>query len=116
MSGRTSIKVVLPAIWRNNPQLHSHEYFKRYYLEKNGEILDPYKTLPEMVISGQPFEVREGCGAMQAYREMIVGSGSTCSKTKTAIAALLRNYVTLDTASQWIIFEHWKQRLKTVNL
>ena len=51
-------------------------------------------------------EVREGCGAMKAYHEMIIGRGAKCPKNKEAIATLLRNYVTLDTASQWIIFEH----------
>lgn len=111
MSGRTSIKVVLPSVWKNNPSLRCHEYFKRYFREEDGKILDPYKTLPSASISGAPFEVREGCGAMQAYREMIIGRGATCPKTKEAIATLLRNYVTLDTASQWIIFEHWCQRL-----
>jgi len=109
MSGRTSIKVVLPAVWKNNPSLHTHEYFRRYYRETGGEVIDPYKTLPDLVVDGQTIEVREGCGAMQAYREMIIGSGSSCPKAKEAIAALLRNYVTLDTASQWIIFEHWRQ-------
>lgn len=111
MSGRTSIKVVLPAVWQNNPSLHHHEYFKRYYQESGGIIVDPYKTLPNAKVDGRIIEVREGCGAMQAYREMIIGRGATCPKTKEALATLLQNYVTLDTASQWIIFEHWCQRL-----
>lgn len=111
MSGRTSIKVVLPAAWKNNPSLHAHEYFKRYFSEKDGKILDPYKTLPAADLNGTPFEVREGCGAMEAYRVLILGQGADCPKAKEAIATLLRNYVTLDTASQWTIFEHWCQRL-----
>lgn len=111
MSGRTSIKVVQPAVWQNNPNLHYHSYFKRYFLEQNGEVIDPYKTLPEATISGIPFAVREGCGAMKIYREMILGQGAQCSEAKETLAALLRNYVTLDTASQWMIFEHWRQRL-----
>ncbi|MGJ8650854.1 MAG: DUF2779 domain-containing protein [Opitutaceae bacterium] len=108
MGGRTSIKVVLPAIWKNNLSLHSHDYFKRYYSERDGEILDPYSILPSADIDGRSIEVREGCGAMQAYREMIIGRRVTRPKKKE-IATLLCNYVTLDTASQWIIFEHWRQ-------
>jgi hypothetical protein len=111
MSGRTSIKVVLPAVWENNPCLHQHEYFRRYYAERGDKILDPYKTLPEAQIEGVPMVVREGCGAMKIYREMILGQGAQCTEAKEKLAALLRNYVTLDTASQWMIFEHWRQRL-----
>lgn len=111
MSGRTSIKVCLPSVWKNNPSLHTHEYFKRYHLEKDGQILDPYKTLPSAKVDGKTIEVREGCGAMEGYRELILGHGADCPKAKEALATLLRNCVTLDTASQWIIFEHWFQRL-----
>jgi hypothetical protein len=42
MSGRTSIKVVLSAVWQNNQNLHHHPYFRRYFLEQNGQIVDPY--------------------------------------------------------------------------
>ena len=66
------------------------------------------------MIDGQPFPVREGTGAMQGYRELIKGKGASCPEVKEALAALLRNYVTLDTASQWIIFEHWQDRLNLI--
>jgi hypothetical protein len=115
MNGRTSIKVVLPSVWSANPSLHKHEYFKRYYREQDGLILNPYKTLPTSKISGIDFEVREGCAAMSIYREMIRGIGSTDTEAKRIMADLLRSYVTLDTASQWLIFEHWRQRLTESN-
>jgi competence protein ComGF len=51
---------------------------------------------------------------MKIYREMILGQGTQCSQIKLKLAALLKNYVTLDTASQWMIFEHWRHRLKVV--
>jgi hypothetical protein len=114
MAGRTSIKVVLPAVWEANQNLHVHPYFSRYYKTKDGRILDPYKTLSEVEIKGTAFSVREGCGAMQAYREMIIGAGATCPAKKAKLAQLLRQYVTLDTASQWMIFEHWRDRLSKV--
>jgi hypothetical protein len=43
--------------------------------------------------------------AGSGYREMIIGRGATCPTTKESLAALLSNYVTLDTASQWILFQ-----------
>ena len=92
-------------------QRRKHSILKKYYKAEDGQIVDPYKTLPEAMIDGQPFPVREGTGAMQGYREMIKGKGASCPESKEAIAAMLRNYVTLDTASQWIIFEHWRARL-----
>lgn len=70
-----------------------------------------YKTLPSKTIEGLDYEVREGCGAMQIYREMIRGIGASNPTAKAELAEILRNYVTLDTASQWIIFEHWRQRV-----
>ncbi|MGB0744559.1 MAG: DUF2779 domain-containing protein [Opitutales bacterium] len=112
--GRTSIKVILDAVWQSNPSLHRHSYFRRYYREDDGQILDPYKTLPDNNIAGLPFSVREGCGAMRAYREMIVGSGASSPETKSKLAAMLRAYVTLDTASQWIIFHHWQRHFNVV--
>jgi hypothetical protein len=42
------------------------------------------------------------------------GKGASCPEVKEALATLLRNYVTLDTASQWIIFEHWRDRLNLI--
>lgn len=110
--GRTSIKVILDAVWRSNPSLHRHPHFSRYYSESGGSVIDPYKTLPHNTIAGLPFSVREGCGAMQAHREMIVGTGAKCPETQSKLAEMLRAYVTLDTASQWIIFHHWQERLK----
>lgn len=111
MSGRTSIKKVLKAIWHSNPPLHQHEYFRRYYIGQDGKPLDPYESLPAETINGVRYSVKEGCGAMSAYREMIRGIGSQDSAAKAAIAAMLERYVTLDTASQWMLMEHWMQRL-----
>lgn len=111
MGGRTSIKKVLPAIWNSNPSLHQHEYFRRYYVERDGAVLDPYESLPSETINNMAYSVKEGCGAMAAYREMIRGIGSRDSAAKAALAAMLERYVTLDTASQWMLMAHWMQRL-----
>jgi hypothetical protein len=111
MSGRTSIKKVLKAIWNSNPSLHQHSYFRRYYIEKDGMVLDPYESLPSETINGVTYSVKEGCGAMAAYRELIRGIGSRDLAAKSALAVMLERYVTLDTASQWMLMEHWMQRL-----
>ena len=112
MGGRTSIKKVLPAIWACNKSLHEHEYFSRYYVERDSVTLDPYESLPSEFIGGVEYSVKEGCGAMAAYRELIRGVGSRDLEAKAALAAMLERYVTLDTASQWILFEHWRHRLE----
>lgn len=112
MEGRTSLKKVLPAIWQSNLGLRHSPSFEQYFdLGSDGAVLDPYQTLPTARIDGVEFEVREGCAAMQVYREMIRGVGEKNSDAKSELASLLRAYVTLDTASQWILFEHWRQRL-----
>lgn len=111
MGGRTSIKKVLPAIWLSNPSLHQHEYFRRYYSDRAGAVLDPYESLPAETINGVTYSVKEGCGAMATYREMIRGIGSRDSEAKAALASMLERYVTLDTASQWMLLEHWMQHL-----
>lgn len=111
MGGKTSIKKVLPAVWKKNRALHNHPAFREYYREANGRILNPYEALPSAELSGRNFAVREGCAAMQVYREMIHGAGAECPETKAILAGLLREYCKLDTASQWMIFEHWCQSL-----
>jgi len=109
---RTSIKAVMPAVWQSNPQLRAHPFFEQYAREEGCQIVDPYKTLPTAIIGGQSFPVQEGTGAMVAYREMLLGAGARDPTAKAALADMLRNYVTLDTLSQLMIFEHWRQRLQ----
>lgn len=111
MGGKTSIKMVLPAVWKKNRALHNHPAFREYYREANGRILNPYEALPSAELSGRNFAVREGCAAMQVYREMTHGAGAECPETRAILAGLLREYCKLDTASQWMIFEHWCQSL-----
>lgn len=109
MAGKTSIKKVLPAVWNENPELHSHPYFKQYVAMDESGVINPYKTLPSKKIAGVDWEVREGCAAMTTYRELIRGAGAKDPAAKAELADLLRQYVTVDTASQWMIFEHWRQ-------
>lgn len=115
MCGRTSIKVTLPAVWRNNPVLHQQPLFKQYYRDEGGVVIDPYETLQTQSLDGSEINVREGVGAMQAYREMLIGIGASDPEAKHKLAEMLRRYVTLDTVAQVMIFEHWRQRLGLTN-
>lgn len=109
MGGKTSIKKVMPAVWMENEKLHSHDCFKSYVATDASGILNPYATLPTGNINGIDWEVREGCSAMKTYRELIRGQGAEDPSAKVELAKLLRQYVTLDTASQWMIYAHWRQ-------
>lgn len=109
MTGKTSIKKVMPAVWNENEQLHEHDCFKGYVASDASGVLNPYATLPTGNINGIDWEVREGCAAMKTYRELIRGQGAENPEAKADLVKLLRQYVTLDTASQWMIFEHWRK-------
>jgi len=52
MKGSTSIKYVLPAIWKNNAFLYDIPWFKPYVKYENSKIQDLYAALPSMEIMG----------------------------------------------------------------
>ena len=90
----------MPSIWTSNSQLHQHPFFKDYYKVEDGKVLDPYKTLPAFEIDGKPFPVREGTGAMVAYKELILGRGAQCNVTRSSLAELLEGRVAFGPALQ----------------
>lgn len=73
MKGRTSLKCVLPAVWKTNPYLHKIPCFQEYYREVDGEILSPYDVLPQLQIGDRIQVVNEGAGAMLAYQDLMYG-------------------------------------------
>lgn len=93
MGGRTSIKVVLPAV-------HSGH--------------DPYKDLPPESINGKKWNVQEGVGAMEAYREMIRGAGARDARVKAQLADLLLRYCRLDTQAQLDIWRYWESHFASL--
>ena len=109
MKGRTSIKVTLPAIWKNNSYLHRFDWFKDYEsYDENGLIQDPYKTLGNKLnVIEEVDVVSEGTGAMRAYFEMMFGEHSYDDKVKNDWRDSLLNYCKLDTLSMVIIWYHW---------
>jgi hypothetical protein len=107
MRGRTSIKVVLDALWKSDAAMRSQ--FEAWSGLIADSTADPYSSLPPVEINGVWQDVHEGTGAMRAYQEMMYGFGSDDPDTKSGWAELLRQYCKLDTLSMVLIFEHWRR-------
>ena len=109
MGGRTSIKVVLPAVWSANPGLSKHPWFSTYtHLGSDNQTLDPYKTLPPMPLGedGDEDLVQEGTGAIRVYQDLIFRSDHSES-VRDQRRKLLLQYCKLDTAAMVMIWSHW---------
>jgi len=101
MQGRTTIKLVLDAVWRSDPLARAE------FTEYSHGAESPYKALPPLLIDGREVVVREGLGAVRAYQEMMYGAGRGNAEVKGAYRELLLNYCRLDTAAMVIIWRHW---------
>ena len=112
MKGRTSLKCVLPAVWKTNPYLHKIPYFQEYYQEVDGEILSPYDVLPQLQIGDRIQVVNEGAGAMLAYQDLMYGENRDRGMDNQAVRSqwkeLLYQYCPLDTMAMVIIWKHWQ--------
>lgn len=110
MLGRTSIKAVLPAVWRHSSALWENPWFAKYYqVDASGQAIDPYKTLPELPLGEDEEDedsVVEGTGAIRIYQELIFLQGLT-EEFKRNREQLLLQYCELDTAAMVMIWAHW---------
>jgi len=110
MLGRTSIKVVLPAVWRHSSALWEHPWFAKYYRkDESGNVLDPYKTLPELPLGEEDDDdesVMEGTGAIRIYQELIFCE-RLAEEFKRNREKLLLQYCELDTCAMVMIWAHW---------
>jgi hypothetical protein len=109
MGGRTSIKVVLPAVWTINPGLRRHPWFRSYAQgESGGQLLDPYKTLQPLPLGDDHEEdvVEEGTGAIRVYQDLIFRSDHS-EDVRQQRRKLLLQYCRLDTAAMVMIWSHW---------
>ncbi len=110
MLGRTSIKVVLPAVWRQSESLRSHPWFRKYLqFDAESRPIDPYKTLPALPMGGEGEEndaVRNGTGAIRVYQQLLFESG-TDAAVQANRERLLLQYCELDTAAMVMIWHHW---------
>lgn len=105
MKGRTSIKVVVDAIWKSNPKLRQE--FPEYLKMQGEQILSPYDALPTLTINGKPVVVAEGTGAVRAYEAMLYGVEKSDPVLRERWKRLLLQYCKLDTASMVMVWRHW---------
>jgi hypothetical protein len=107
MRGRTSIKVVLDALWKTDGTM------RRQFEEWTGlpadATRDPYASLPPIEINGRLQDVHEGTGAMRAYQEMMYGVSKDDPEARARWAELLKQYCKLDTLSMVLILEYWRR-------
>jgi hypothetical protein len=107
MRGRTSIKVVLDALWKSDAVM------RRQLEDWTGRHMDasedPYVSLPPIEINGVMQDVHEGTGAMRAYQEMMYGLSRGDPAARESWASLLKQYCALDTLSMVLILEHWRR-------
>ena len=117
MGGRTSIKVVLPAVLESNKSKQVEELLSDVGLFKRdeaGNTINPYDILPEVAVEfdGQKIKVKDGSGAMKAYQDMVYGLNRNNNEVKEKYKKALLEYCRLDTLAMVIIWEHWMQLLK----
>jgi hypothetical protein len=107
MKGRTSIKVVLDALWKSDPAMRAQ--FNAWTAWPADDTRDPYACLPAVEIAGLLQDVHEGTGAMRAYQEMMYGADKNDPVSRAMWSGLLRRYCELDTMSMVLILEHWRR-------
>ena len=112
MKGKTSIKKVLPAIWNNNPYLHSISWFKKYVSDSASSI-NPYDALAPVIGELEKEEVvKDGTGAMRAYQDLMFGADAENKERRENLKQLLLQYCELDTMAMVIIWKYWMDKCK----
>ena len=107
MRGRTSIKVVLDALWKSDASMRGQ--FEAWTGLPADASRDPYASLPPVEIGGTLQDVHEGTGAMRAYQEMMYGVDKNDPAVADGWSGLLKRYCELDTLSMVLILEHWRR-------
>lgn len=97
MKGRTSLKVVLPAMWSEQSPVKRRKPYANYPAET-----DPYSFLEA---KGQ---IHEGCGAMSAYLEMQKSDGAV----RERLARELLEYCGVDTMVMGFCWDAWSHALE----
>ncbi len=107
MGGRTSIKVVLDALWRSDDAMRAR--FAEVMGREGDRIKGPYAALPSLEINGKVQQVIEGTGAIRAYEAMMYGAEREDQETKDRWGRLLKQYCALDTLAMVLIWEYWER-------
>lgn len=117
MKGRTSIKVVLPAILSNNNSSRIIKWLDNFEPNlsllkiENKSIVNPYTLLPHIDIYEKSEQINEGTGAMRAYGELMFGLRKEDKEAMTIYKDALLKYCKLDTLAMVIIWEYWNNRI-----
>ncbi|MGH7523080.1 MAG: DUF2779 domain-containing protein [Gemmatimonadales bacterium] len=109
MRGRTSIKVVLDALWKVDAPMRQR-YTEWMQLPADPAV-GPYEGLPSITIQGRTLDVADGTGAMQAYTAMLYGAERHDAELRDAWRALLLRYCRLDTMAMVLIWDYWRRNL-----
>ena len=117
MGGRTSIKVTLPSVLNATKSKRVHHWLSQVDLlefDQNGEIINPYKLLPEEYIEFEniKLKVMDGSAAMRTYQDMVYGLNRDNTEVKKRYKNALLQYCRLDTLAMVIIWEHWMDLLE----
>ncbi|MBL0171934.1 MAG: DUF2779 domain-containing protein [Gemmatimonadaceae bacterium] len=105
MGGRTSIKVVLDALWRSDAVMR--DQFFALTGTRGDAATGPYAALAPLLIAGVEQEVAEGTGAIRAYEALMFGAERNDAAVQGAWRQLLLEYCKLDTLAMVLIWEHW---------
>lgn len=114
MKGKTSIKWTLPAVLNSykSPEIETllktfENNLSLYAKDNNGDVIDPYKLLPQIDIYNKAETIKDGTGAMRAYEDIMYGlKKGNIEELEKYKTALLR-YCKLDTLAMVIIWKHW---------
>ncbi|MEO5798328.1 MAG: DUF2779 domain-containing protein [Gemmatimonadales bacterium] len=109
MAGRTSIKIVLDALWKSDAAMRDR--FAAWMGDRSFAVTSehgPYESLPPIVVGGLELEVFEGTGAMRAYQAMLYGEERHSPEIVAAYRELLLRYCKLDTLAMVLIWDHWR--------
>ncbi len=133
--GRSSIKPTLPAVLNETKDPGIISWLTNFrdglniYKNDNGEVQDPYYSLPkidfddlgisttsgddeeeETFSSGDDYIVRNGGAAMRAYQDMMYGFAKNDVAKKDRIRDGLLQYCELDTLAMVIIWKYWRSK------
>lgn len=109
MGGRSSIKVVLDALWKSDALVRSR--YETLTGRTADPTVDPYSLLPPVTINGVRHQVVEGTGAMRAYQAMMYGVERSDEEAKGKWRDLLLQYCQLDTLAMVLIWEYWERKV-----
>ncbi len=112
MGGRTSIKVVLDALWKGDATLRDR--YVAWMALPADPLVGPYEGLPSITVAGDELNVADGTGAMLAYKAMLYGAERDDLAVLEAWRELLLRYCKLDTMAMVLIWDYWQRQIESI--